>query len=496
MKTTDILVTYVLNTSYTNIPSVINNEFEEAALIYYMTAVKQGRRPEYIIPFYYPIRIISIYEDYSIVIDPHSSNILKFTHKCYGIGEFEETVKEILSRNIDFYDKLLMIHEALKKALKKPRNIRKYVKGIIVERQVINELMELLTSSKYMQEIPKGYIYGESMDSDNDIEASKNILQDLLAHIEEELEIINTLKNTLTSEFVIWRNKLDKQFEQKYGELQRSITVTRKAIEEKIAVLQSRMIEEIRIIQEKYKALTDTYITRKYNIENEIREIESRMATIRDDSLRSRYDVLVRKLRDRQKEIDKKLQRLQRDEEKETKDIKNKYEKLIDSAKNRLRHMEEETKKLQRIFNSWYNRTYEAYNKVIKDLSSLESKLNKEKNIIESLMVLTPHPGVSTVFIRSYIVGFGGQRLVVTPSRIEKSITKNIYVMKPYTAIFKKLLKTPLNRVKKEINDKILDEYNIIKGVEIEDIKAVLKSISMRDDFFNDINIYLLDKIP
>lgn len=496
MKTTDILVTYVLNTSHTNIPSVINNEFEEAALIYYLITVKQGRRPEFIVPFYYPIRIISIYEDYSIVVDPYSSNVLKFTHKCYGIGDFEKTVKEILSRNIDFYDKLLMIHEAFRKAMKKPRNIRRYVRGIIVERQVINELTELLTSTKYMQEAPKGYIYGESMGSGNDVENSRNILQNLLAHIEEELEIIDTLKNTLTSEFVVWRNKLDKQFEQKYGELQRSITVTRKAIEEKIAMLQSRMIEEIKIIQEKYKALTDTYITRKYNIENEIREIESRMTSIRDKSLKSRYNILVRKLRDSQKEIDKKLQKLQREEEKVTREVKHRYQKLIDSAKNRLRHMEEETKKLQRIFNSWYNRTYEAYNKVIKDLSSLESKLNKEKNIIESLMVLSPCPGVSTIFIRSYIVGVNGQRLVITPSRIEKSITKRIYVIKPYTAIFKKLLKDPLNRVEKEIQGKILEEYNIIKGVEADDIKVVLKNISMRDDFFSDINIYILDKTP
>ncbi len=493
----DSLLISVFNNPAVGLSAYYESIMDEAVLAYYIAFLKHRRKPSYIVPAYYPLVLIGIYEDYSVVVDPYNLGETVITHKCIPMTEIAREVEEVLGNGKrGLADRLGLIEDIFKKYFKQRITNTYRLRGIVTDNSIINEVRELLTSSTLTKTPEDGIIvYAEERISGEELERIRTSIVNLLNHIEKELDMLYQLKIRLDEAYDEWRNSIDREFERKYGEVERSIEATKKAIEEKIYSLESRREAEVKIIQEKYRALQTAYMNRKVRLEDEARELEIRLENTRSPHLRVKYSETIKMIRDRINEIDKKLKSLRRNEEREINEVLKRYDKLIATEKRRLRHVEDEKKKLHRIHTSWLNKVNESLNKINKIMGKLERDLNNEKNMIEKILVMTPYPKVERVYVRSYIIGINdNKKTIFYPSRLEAGLRQDQFIMKTYENLVRKILKKRIEPVAKELKGRLIAKYNVIKDMEIDDIKSRLKRLMLKDEIFKGINIYLLEK--
>ncbi len=489
------IIINTINNSRIGLSHYYESIVDEAVLAYYLVFTKKKKHPEYIVPVYYPLKLIRIYDEYSLVVDPYSRDEAVFIHKCTPLNKAYKEISKILSdEKNNLADKLSKIIELLKKHDKQVEIYTYRLKGLIVDTGVLDEIKELLTTSAIHGEPVDGLLYHDDTGLDNDeFEKTRTIILNLANHIEKELDILSEIKQRLNEVYDEWRDHIDKEFERKYGEVERSIEDTKIAIKRKIESLETRMNAEMDIIEEKYRALRMTYLNRKMKLEDEVRELEIRLENTNNPKAKIKYAEIIKKIKEEISSIDKKLSRLESEREKEISRIRDKYDQLIISEKKRLKHVEDEKKKLRRIHNSWLNQVYEYMNKINRLISRIEKRLVNEKNSIERVLILNPHPLTDTVYLRTYIVGVKGKKVIVYPSRIELGLKKDEYVVKTYSNIAKKLLKKKIERLARNLSERLVEKYNVLKNYDLDDVKTRLKKLSLMDEFLKGINVYLLD---
>ncbi len=489
------IIISAINNSRIGLSQYYESIMDEAVLAYYLVFTRKRKHPEYIIPVYYPLKLVRIYDEYSLVIDPYGREEALFTHKCTPLNKVYDEINKILSeRGEDLADKLSRIINVLKKYDKQVETYAYRLKGIIIDTGILDEIKELLTTSATHGEPVDGLLYHDDEKlNDDEIEKTKTIIVNLANHIEKELDILSEIKQRLNEVYDEWRDHIDKEFERKFGEVEKSIEDTRIAITKKIEALESRMSTEIKIVEEKYRALRTTYLNRKMKLEDEVRELEIRLENTNNPKAKIKYTEIIKKMKNEISNIDKKLSKLESERVKEINRIQNRYDQLIVSEKKRLKHIEDEKKKLRRIHNSWLNQVYEYMGRINKLIGRIEKRLVNEKNNIEKILVLNPHPLIDTVYLRTYIVGVGNRKEVVYPSRIELGFKKDEYVVKTYSNIAKKLLRRKIERLAKDLGERLIEKYNLLKNHNLDDVKTRLKKLSLMDEFLKKINIYLLD---
>ncbi len=495
---------YILVTQAFNPPNSVSSSFnftfdEEIALIYYIIA-KNGKKPKRIIPVYYPLIMVELLNDYVVLVDPVQPDKIIVPHTCPSIDDIYKI--DIKTDDIEgFTESLSRMYDKLKNILKKAEKKKIVINNVISDEKTIREIENLLNRAKpYNRSDLKGVIIPSRNINDEEINDIKNKIINLVEHVENDIIKLNELKNHIINKYEEWRNHVEKIFEHRFGEVEKSINTTKKLVEEKISLLEAKYYQEIKLVQNKYKTIIDTYIGYKRRIDDEIRELEIKINSTSDQRLAKRYREMMAELKRYRQDIESKIKKAMKNEKNEIKKIKDRYEKLITSEKKRLKHIIDEKTKLDRSRNAILNKSLELINKITHVIDSIIEKLTNEKNLLTNYFILNPYPGYTKLFIRYYIVGVESRRgeeyTCYWPSIIDTSIINHeSLIIKPYQRIVETRLKKKTKEIIESIKGGTLNYLDISSSYNLEDVKRILREISLREEYFDGINIYVLDKV-
>ncbi len=471
------------------------NPDEEIALIHYLVR-KRGRSIRWIIPVYHPIILLDIFNDYAIPVNPLSTSKFVLRHKCPRIDH--RVIDELNTDDIEgFINELSKIYKHLKEAIRKAEVKTYTLYGIIDDIDAVEELKSII---QYINIHPRrelvGIILPDNM-GNKELDRDRETINNILKHIEEDILEINTLKNQLDEKYHEWMDNLEKVFNIRFGEVKKSIDATHRIVEEKISILRAKYTHETMIVKDKYRSIRDLYNAQKYTIESEIKELQAKIENTRNPKLRSHYKNLISELRKHQKNIEEKIRKSIRDEEREIKSIKEKYDKLIRNEERRLKHIMDEKNKLLRRKNTIINKAEELINKINNLLNSIIEDRVREEGRIHDLMIQTPYSGAK-IYLKYYIIGLdNGKTIIYWPSVMSQRILNDeSFNIKTYKNLVDKVLAKKAKEIisGKGKYSKPLKELDVLNRYSIEEIKSILRKLSLREEFFEGINIYVFDE--
>lgn len=467
---------------------------EEASLIYYLE-VLHGRKPEYIVPIYYPLKIKEIYSDHSIVFDLYKPVDMIIEYKEYDLNVIEAFINKIDPYDMDNF---LIILKNLEKLLAEI-NQGKYASlnkiqfdNVISERSFLSELNSIIVNASLEQ--PKGFV-PEAIDIDE--ESAVETIWRIMDDIEEKLRAIRKLRDGLYEKYEIWKKNLLERFSLTYGEVVRSLAKTSDLVEKKISELRARMAIDMKSKEEHYYRQIDMLLFRVYNIDREIVVLRKRLREEIDKTRKKEITTHIHELEDEKKILLRRINELRKQSVKDIHAIKKKYERLIIAEQNRIVLINKEKDNIRSRVRVVIGQADDVINKINQLLDYIEDKINRQRGIIENLTILTPPIGEGVLYIRIFIVGnHGGKPVVYTTARVSRSITspKNITI-KHYSSI-KKYISSELDSIlhKLEKSREIIDKYNLLKALAKTDIKEKLEHVSMKYDVFEKLDVSIIDR--
>ncbi len=467
---------------------------EEASLIYYIE-VLHGRKPEYIVPIYYPLKIKEIYPDHSIVFDLYKPMETIIEYKEYDLGVIEAFIDKIDPYEIDNFLTVLKNLEKLLAEMNQGKYIsltRIKIDNIVSERGFLSELNSIIVNASPEQ--PRGFIPETIIIDEQSV--SENIWK-IINDIEEKLRTIRKLRNKLYEKYEVWKKNLLERFSLTYGEVVRSLAKTSDLVEKKISELRARMAIDMKSKEEQYYKQIDMLLFRVYNINREIVDLRKRLRKEIDKTRKKEITTHIHELEDEKKNLLRRINELRKQSVKDIHAIKKKYERLIIAEQNRIVLINKEKEHIRSRVKVTIDQADNVINKINQLLDYIEDKINRQREILENRTILTPPVGEGVLYIRLFLVGeYGGRPVFYTTAKVSRSIISSKNLTIKYYNHIRKYFSNELDKIlhKLENTSELIDKYNLLKTLTKLVIKEKLKQVSMKYSVFEKLDASIIDR--
>ncbi len=456
---------------------------EEISIIYYLFSQK-NKKIKKIVPIYYPFYVLEISAYRSLVFDPFNGENLVIKYMVPDISVLSPFIEDNknLSSKLDELNSLI-------KNYKKKLNVHIYelrIENVLKTRKLLEELSTLFSKS-----IPKDSVSGVVIET-NEINKYEKILQEIkkfFKTIETSEQDLAGILSRLFTNLSSYENMIKEKSNKIYDELSRTAAETQKIIKNKINILNKKLAEDLRIVQEKYQNLIDTYMKRLRHIDEEINHLTVLSKKSRGKQQKY-YKNLIKNLLQEKKKIKILIEQAEKESNKELYRLKDRYSRMIKAEKNRLTLIEAETENILRRTDRVIEIIESKYANIYNNINELIEIMHKYINTLGQYTITSPPLGEGIYFLQSFIIVSYNHIDVVTPLNINHiSISGNISY-RYYNEIRKYLLRNKIFKEslrKAEINGD-LEKYNLLKNIDKKDIVETLEKLKEKYPLFSYID--------
>ncbi len=456
---------------------------EEISIIYYLFSQK-NKKIKKIVPIYYPFYVLEISAYRSLVFDPFNGENLVIKYMVPDISVLSPFIEDNknLSSKLDELNSLI-------KNYKKKLNVHIYelrIENVLKTRKLLEELSTLFSKS-----IPKDSVSGVVIET-NEINKYEKILQEIkkfFKTIETSEQDLAGILSRLFTNLSSYENMIKEKSNKIYDELSRTAAETQKIIKNKINILNKKLAEDLRIVQEKYQNLIDTYMKRLRHIDEEINHLTVLSKKSRGKQQKY-YKNLIKNLLQEKKKIKILIEQAEKESNKELYRLKDRYSRMIKAEKNRLTLIEAETENILRRTDRVIEIIESKYANIYNNINELIEIMHKYINTLGQYTITSPPLGEGIYFLQSFIIVSYNHIDVVTPLNINHiSISGNISY-RYYNEIRKYLLRNKIFKDslrKAEINGD-LEKYNLLKNIDKKDIVETLEKLKEKYPLFSYID--------
>ncbi len=463
-----------------------NDLVEEVSIIYYLFSQK-NKKIKKIIPIYYPLYILEISAYRSLVFDPFDGEDLTIKYMVPDISvlsPFIENNKKNFSAKLDELTILI-------KNYKKKLNVHIYelkIENVLKTKKLLEEISILFSKS-----LPKNTLHGMIIEPE-EINRYEKILSEIkkffkaIETSEQDLvAILSRLFNNISS----YENIVKEKSSKIYNELSRTAAETQKIIKDKIDMLNKKLAEDLRTVQEKYQNLINTYMMRLRQIDEEINHLTS-LSKNSKGKQQEYYKNLIRNLIQEKKKIKRLIDEAEKESNKELYRVKDRYMRMIKAEKNRLTLIEIETENILRKTDRIIEIIESKYTNIYNSINDLIEIMHKYINTLDQYTITSPPLGEGIYYLQSFIVIYNKNHIdVVTPLNINYISINGALSYRYYGEIRKYLLKNKVfkeNLRKAEINGD-LEKHNLLNNIDRKTIVETLEALKEKYPLFSYLNI-------
>ncbi len=456
---------------------------EEISIIYYLFSQK-NKKIKKVVPIYYPFYVLEISAYRSLVFDPFNGEnlVIKYMVPDTSIlSPFIEDNKNLSSK----LDELT----SLVKNYKRKLNVHIYelrIENVLKTRKLLEELSTLFSKS-----IPKDSVSGVVIET-NEINKYEKILQEIkkfLKTIETSEQDLTVILSKLFTNLSSYENIVKEKSSKIYDELSRTAVETQKIIKDKINILNKKLAEDLRIVQEKYQNLINTYMKKLRQIDEEINHLTV-LSKNSKGKQQEYYKSLIKNLHQEKKKIKKLIEEAEKKSNKELYRVKDRYMRMIKAEKNRLTLIEVETENILRKTDRLIEIIESKYTNLYNNINELIEIMHKYINTLGQYTITSPPLGEGIYFLQSFIIVSNNHIDVVTPLNISHISINGSILYKYYNEIRKYLLRNKVFKEslrKAEINGD-LEKHNLLKSIDKKDIIETLEKLREKYPLFSYLN--------
>ncbi len=464
-----------------------HNLLEEISIIYYLFSQK-NKKIKKIVPIYYPFYVLEISAYRSLVFDSFNGENLVIKYMVPDISILSPFIED----NKNFSSKLDEL-TSLVKNYKKKLNVHIYelrIENVLKTRKLLEELSLLFSKS-----LPKDSLNGmiieikEIRKYEKTLQEIKKFFKTIETSKQDLVEILSRLFNNLSS----YENIVKEKSSKIYDELSRTAVETQKIIKDKINMLNKKLAEDLRIVQEKYQNLINTYMKKLRQIDEEINHL-----TVLSKNSKGKhqeyYKNLIKNLLREKKKIKRLIEEAEKESNKELYRVKDRYMRMIKAEKNRLTLIEVETENILRKTDRIIEIIESKYTNVYNSINELIEIMHRYIDTLDQYTITSPPLGEGIYFLQSFIVIHNKHIDIVTPLNINHISIDGTVSYRYYNETRKYLLRNKVFKEslrKAEINGD-LEKHNLLKNIDKKDIIETLETLREKYPLFSYLNPSIL----
>ncbi|ADI31718.1 coiled-coil domain-containing protein [Staphylothermus hellenicus] len=482
---------------YPIIPTIIDpgsltyfDQYREAALIIYLYSVK-GKKLSKMIPIYYPLLFIEGYNNRTFIIDYLNNNDFKLKYKIPNTDHIKSITLDPLSTN-----SLISIRKLLKEYVRGKYSLEEelVLPKVISSRSIIDELVEIVSRCGY--DTLSGYEINNTHAS-IDIDEYIGKVNQFIYRITKTVMDILKMNEDLSYQLFIAINDIKEKYSRIHGRIDRSVNETQELIREKINLLSTEMVSELKSTEHRYRRMISSIEIQIRTIDNEIHRLISEQSMFRD---KKRHAELIKELEHQQKRLRGKIKELQKSLRKDLESVKNKYTRMIRSEEKRLDLIESEKDRVSRKAVSLINHLTASLSEIESLSHSLIDKLQSYIRRLEEITIITPKMRSGIYFLRTYLVQDTDNNFeIITPLKIAPSYTgrdvlrTKYYVNTRRYILSKKVFRQIIDLAKNNYSE--LVKHDLLNRISYEDVKNTLYILSRNYEKLANINLKHIDRI-
>lgn len=482
---------------YPIIPTIIDpdsqiyfDQYREAALITYLYSVK-GKKLSRIIPIYYPLLFLEGYDNRTFILDYLNKKDFRLKYKVPNTDYIKSITIDSLNENA-----LISIREILKEYIRGKHSVdgELVLPKVIPYKSIINELSEIISRCGY--DISSGYEINIAPTS-IDIEEYVNQINQFIYLITKTIMDIIKIKEDLSYQSFIAINDIKEKYSRIHGRIDRSINETQELIKEKINLLSTEMVSELKNTERRYQRIISGIEVQIRTIDNEIRRLISEQSMFRN---KKRHAELIKELEHERGKLQVRIKKLQKSLKKDLESVRNKYIKMIRVEEKRLDLIESEKDRVSRNAISLINHLLALLSEIESLSYRLIDKLHSYFRRLEEITIITPKMRSGIYFLRTYLVQDTNNHFeIITPFKITPSYTaRDAFRTKYYVNIRRYLLSKKIFRQIIDLaksNYIELVKHDLLNRVSYSDVKNILYSLSRNYEKLANIDFKYIDRV-